>query len=100
WIDNRPIFPAAPPSDPDLTVKRRRIPVILMLDDPAIDDLHEAAPQNAERFSGRRLAERWAQKGAGHDPLACGSFRRHGAARCFHLEIRESYERTLEEGSD
>src|SRR5712691_4084933 len=41
-----------------------------------------------------------AQKGAGHNPLTCRPFRGHGAAHHFHLEIRESYERTLEESSD
>ena len=46
-IDDRPAFPAVATVRSDLTVKRRRIPVILMLDDPPIDDLHEAAPQDA-----------------------------------------------------
>jgi Adenylate and Guanylate cyclase catalytic domain len=43
--------------DPDLSVERRRIPIVLVFDDLPIDDPHEAATWDPKRLSGRWRAE-------------------------------------------
>src|SRR5882757_8132238 len=86
--------------DLDLPVKRRRIPIILVFDDPPVEELHEAAALDPKRLSGRGLAKRLSQKSTRHDPFAGRSVRGYGAAYYFHFEVWKCRECPFKEGLD
>src|ERR1700741_4612939 len=86
--------------DFDLSVERRRIPIIPVFDDPAVGDLHETTPLDAECLSSRWHATGLAEEGAGHDPFAGCSFPGYRAMLYFHPEVREGFERPFKESLD
>src|SRR5260221_13272649 len=99
WVDHKPLFVQYVNTDNmyilvfgkdvrpgpcrrgivDLPVKRCRIPIIPMFDDPPVDEPHEAATLDPKRLSSRGLAKRLAQQRSRHKPFAGRSLRRHSA---------------------